>query len=195
MTPVWKLLKSKQNDEERNPTCRGALRSALAGRQYPQVRVFVAGWSEHNRCVLCLNNLVQADLTRGVSESCSSNPRARAWCGYDAIAPTASTGFVLPREVELARTKDNEQHHKSEPVIATADQISRAPIGSNNHRIWKCQAGPMKEARAKWTRADDRTMEASCDTSGHPVWERGFTPQSSKFRPSPPFNFFEIRPQ
>lgn len=59
---VWKLLKPKQNDEESNPACRGGLRSALSGRQYLQVRVYAAGWPEHNRCILCLHDIVQADL-------------------------------------------------------------------------------------------------------------------------------------
>ena len=64
MDPVWKLLKSRQNDEDRNPAGRGALKSALAGRQYPQTRVFAAGWSQHNRCILCLYDIVQADVAK-----------------------------------------------------------------------------------------------------------------------------------
>ena len=156
MAPVRKLLKSRQNDEEWNPACRGALRSALAGRQYPQVRVFAAGWSEHNRCVLCLHDIVQADLPRGLSGGGCSDELVRAWCSHEAEAGKKT-------------------------VVATADQISRAPIGSSNHRIWKCQAGPIKEARAKWSRAKDRNIEASCNTAGHPSWERGFAP-----KPSPP---------
>ena len=36
MAPVWNLLKPKQNDGEWNPACRGGLRSALSGRQYPK---------------------------------------------------------------------------------------------------------------------------------------------------------------
>ena len=64
MGPVWKLLKSKQNDEEWNPACRGALKSSLAARQYPQTRVFAAGWSEHNRCILCLYDIIQADTAK-----------------------------------------------------------------------------------------------------------------------------------
>ena len=36
MAALWNLLKSKQNDEEWNPACRGGLRSAVSGRQYPR---------------------------------------------------------------------------------------------------------------------------------------------------------------
>ena len=76
--PVWKLLKSKQNDEEWNPACRGALRSAIAGRQYPRTQVFAAGWSEHNRCILCLRDIVQADLVKNVGVLVSSTQEATA---------------------------------------------------------------------------------------------------------------------
>ena len=35
MEPIWQLLRSKQNDDERNPVLRGSFRSALANMQYP----------------------------------------------------------------------------------------------------------------------------------------------------------------
>ena len=41
MEPITKLLKSRTNNEDWNPALRGSLRSAIAGRQYPQSRVFV----------------------------------------------------------------------------------------------------------------------------------------------------------
>ena len=62
-----------------------------------------------------------------------------------------------------------EQKEKVKAVVATADQMSRAPIGNSNHRIWKCQAEPLKGARAKWSREADRKKEASCDVAGHPA--------------------------
>ena len=61
-------------------------------------------------------------------------------------------------------------------MVATADQISS---GSSNHRIWKCQAEPFKEAREKWSREADRQKEASCDVAGHPALERSLLPKSS----------------
>ena len=57
MEPITKLLKSKSNNEDCNPALRGSLRSAIAGRQYPQARVFAAGWSVHNKCLFCLHQL------------------------------------------------------------------------------------------------------------------------------------------
>ena len=57
MEPITKLLKSKANNEEWNLELRGSLRSAIAGRQYPQARVFAAGWAERNKCLFCLRKV------------------------------------------------------------------------------------------------------------------------------------------
>ena len=57
MEPITKLLKSKANNEEWNPALRGSLRSAIAGRQYPQARIYAAGWADHSKCLFCLLNL------------------------------------------------------------------------------------------------------------------------------------------
>ena len=72
-----------------------------------------------------------------------------------------------------------EQKEKIKTVVATDDQINRAPVGNSNHRIWKCQAEPLQGARAKWSRKVDRKKEASCDVAGHPAWERGLVPKPS----------------
>ena len=93
--PVWKMLKSKQIDEESNPACRGALQSALAGRQYPQARSLAAGSSEHNRCILCLHDIVQADLAKNGAipaalYECSNGMQARAWCSHEGGNTTRS---------------------------------------------------------------------------------------------------------
>lgn len=74
-----------------------------------------------------------------------------------------------------------EQKEKIKTVVDTEDQINRAPVGSSNHRIWKCQAEPLEGARAKWSREVDRKTEASCAVVGHLAWERGLVP-----KPSPP---------
>ena len=89
--------------------------------------------------------------------------------GRSTVAPASGNGFKT------------EQKEKIKAVIATDDQINRAPVGSSNHRIWKCQAEPLKGARAKWSREVDRLKEASCEVAGHPTWERGLVP-----KPSPP---------
>ena len=67
-----------------------------------------------------------------------------------------------------------EQKEKIKSVVATAEQISRAPVGNSNHRIWKCQTQPLKGAREVV-----RQKEASYDVAGHPAWERGLVPKHS----------------
>ena len=54
MEPITKLLKSKANNQDWNPALRGALRSAIAGRQHTQARVFAAEWAEHNKCLFLI---------------------------------------------------------------------------------------------------------------------------------------------
>ena len=65
MEPITKLLKSKADNEDWNPALRGALRSAIAGRQYPQARVCAAGWAEHNKCLPCLHKLASIGTAPG----------------------------------------------------------------------------------------------------------------------------------
>ena len=79
---------AKAKHEEWNPACRGALKSALACRQYPQTRVFAAVWSVHNRCILCLHDIVQADLVKNARIPCivetgSNGTQARGWCSHE----------------------------------------------------------------------------------------------------------------
>ena len=57
MEPITKLLKSRANNENWNAALRGSFRSVIAWRQYPQARVFAAGWAVHNKCLLCLHKL------------------------------------------------------------------------------------------------------------------------------------------
>ena len=102
MEPIWQLINSKKDNEDWNPDFRGCLKSAVAGRQYPQTRVMAAVWSEHNRCIMCLSDIVDAEDASGTDWT------ATARC---------------------SRT----------PVVATPDQINRAPTGNLNHRIWKVQ--------------------------------------------------------
>ena len=65
MEPVAKLLKSKENDENWNPALRGILKSAIAGRQYPQARAYAAGWATHNKCLFCLHSLTELGARTG----------------------------------------------------------------------------------------------------------------------------------
>ena len=70
--PIFKLLSSRQNDEDWGPLFAGSLKSVLAGRQFPQIRCFQAGWSSHSRCIFCLhmevtNTTINAAMPENVS--------------------------------------------------------------------------------------------------------------------------------
>ena len=117
MGPICKLLKSKQNDEEWNPACRGALKSALAGRQYPQARVFAAGWSEHNRCILCLYDIVQADAAKNgtIPRSVigdSNGTQARSWCSLERSS-TCNAGLLAVASAAADGSKHEQKEDQS----------------------------------------------------------------------------------
>ena len=61
MEPIWQLLKPKTKDEDWFAAHKGCLRSVMANRQYPQTRVKKCGWSSHDRCLLCLSEIVDAE--------------------------------------------------------------------------------------------------------------------------------------
>lgn len=153
MEPITKLLKSKANNEDWNPALRGSLRSVIAGRQYPQARVFAAGWAVHNKCLFCLHKLVSL--------------------GSRTTRRTRINGKTRQHEA----TRTDKAKHK---VEATAEQIAEAPVGSLGHRIWKCQAGWMSKQRNKWAAPRDLEMTSQCNTEGHPAWGRALQPRPSK---------------
>ena len=61
MEPLWQLLNPKAKDDEWNGKHKAGLRSAAAGRQFTQARVKLCGWSYHDRCLVCLNELVESE--------------------------------------------------------------------------------------------------------------------------------------
>ena len=63
MEAIWTLLRSKQNNEEWGPKLKGALMSVFSGRQFPQTRAMAAGWATYNRCLACLQHIVEAEET------------------------------------------------------------------------------------------------------------------------------------
>ena len=111
----------------------------MAGRQWTQTRVFKAGWSEHNRCIACLNAIVDADT---------------------------------PPDNQCMRTVRDQ-------VVATAEQIARAPVGNCCHRLWKgdCNSTLRKELAP----ANDVQDLRGCSVEGHAAWEKALMP-----RPTPP---------
>ena len=153
MEPITKLLKSKANNEDWNPALRGSLRSAIAGRQYPQARVFAAGWATHSKCLFCLQKLLSlgANTTR----------RTR----------------IHGKKKQKEATRQDKARHKAE---ATAEQITAAPVSSLGHRIWQCQFDWMSKLRSKWAPPEDVATSRQCKVEGHPAWERALVTQASQ---------------
>ena len=55
-------------------------------------------------------------------------------------------------------------------MVATPEQIERAPIGTPVHRNWSCPRH--KEARKKHVSEADIRVVADVNVQGHPAWER-----------------------
>ena len=68
MEPIWQLLNTKRHNDTWNGAHKGCLRSAIAGRQFPQVRCKQCGWAVHDRCTLCLNDVVEAESPKRSTE-------------------------------------------------------------------------------------------------------------------------------
>ena len=107
MDPIWTLLSSNKNTTHWNRKLRGGLKSLVAGKQYSQTRVMAAGWAKHNRCLACLQTIVE---------------------GEEASWQRAARIELLEADKEPGAVK----------VVATQEQIDRAPIGKPFHRAWKC---------------------------------------------------------
>ena len=59
--PIFQLLSSNKNSPEWGGQQKGALKSLVSGRQFPQTRVFQCGWAEHNKCIFCIHDIVEDD--------------------------------------------------------------------------------------------------------------------------------------
>ena len=109
-----------QNDDERNPLLRGSLRSALANRQYPQCRVKAAGWSLHDKCLFCLNSVIEESL------SCCA---------------------MLTRCKEIKTQGKAKSSRRDLAGEATVDMLAATPKGTLGHRIYECPR--LKSSRTK----------------------------------------------
>ena len=58
MTGIWSLLRSKEQSGRWNYQFKGALKSALAGRQFTQSRCYAVGFATHKACLVCLHHLM-----------------------------------------------------------------------------------------------------------------------------------------
>ena len=133
--PLWKLLRAKTSAKTWTEQEKGSFKSALAGRQFSQYKVKACGWSTHHRCLVCLNDIVEADK---------------------------------PYRGETRRSV-------REAVVATSEQIARAPVGNLHHRCWsgKC----LKDLRKGKAPPEDVRTASSVEVAGNPAWERALAPR------------------
>ena len=77
--PLWKALNGPAGkDVDWTAATRASLRSALAGRQWPQLRCWNAGFAEQDRCMLCVHDNYTASLGHTTSGSTSGTDMSNA---------------------------------------------------------------------------------------------------------------------
>jgi len=142
MEPIWKLIKSKAEGDEWNHHHRGGLKSAIANRQFPQVRMHACGFASHDKCLVCLNKLVEAE--RG--------------------------GDTLGGDGHVDRGQEAKRSVK-DTVEASEDQLRRAPKGDLTHRIWRGDClKPLRQQRAteEDCRCEDGEHRGACGVGQRP---------------------------
>ena len=90
MEPVWQLLNTTANNDEWNGKHKAGLRSAAAGRQFTQARAKLCGWSDHDRCLVCLSEIVDNDAREELGKHPSPDLPIR---GVEGGTPTGETSL------------------------------------------------------------------------------------------------------
>ena len=75
-----------------------------------------AGWAEHDRCLICLNGLVEKEAPR--------------------TAENLQVVVTTPSCTETAVRGESTKRSIRDVVRATPEQIERAPRGNIVHRLW-----------------------------------------------------------
>lgn len=130
MQPIWKLLTSRQNDEQWNPRLRGYLRSVISDRQWAQVQLKAAGFAEHDRCIFCLQaRIEQVRRPKLDGNSCYD------W--FDDLVQTASEQHHLTKSARM-----HALHAAAEKMVTTSQpELSvGVPVGTLMHRSLVCPA-------------------------------------------------------
>ena len=99
MEPLWKLLHSKRQDDGWNDGHNARFRSAFANRQWTQSRCHSAKLVAHNKCLLCLDDLMMKH-----HPGLSSDERA-ARVPSQAIVDEASVGNSFHRITACPRIR------------------------------------------------------------------------------------------
>ena len=133
--PLWKALNGPAGkDVNWTAATRAALRSALAGRQWPQLRCWNADFAEHDRCMLCVHDNWVARTTCGTGSACTptDTPATTEEYTHDDIL-AAPIGSIAHRVCDCPSLK--EQRDQLGPSLMGRFQTGTIP-------------GPVKEAFA-----------------------------------------------
>jgi hypothetical protein len=119
MEPIWQLLGTKTKIEGWNQQHKGALKSAVAGRQYPQTRVKQCGWSEHDRCLFCLWKIVGCEADKDESEDILAKKLSEA---TEEQLKKAPVGNYIHRIWECGESEVERGKHAEEADMAVIRQ-------------------------------------------------------------------------
>ena len=163
MDPIWKLLRSRENSRAWNPSLRGALRSAIANRQWPQARAFKAGFASHAKCLFCVH---------GARKDSSSESRVvlRAAAEPQLRDPTPIS------DINGSGMESSASGARSCPPLPppTQQEIDTAPAGTGFHRIWKCPR--LEVSRQRHAPASMIDRAAALGIGGDVAFERALFP-------------------
>ena len=162
MEPIWKLLRSQDNTAAWSPGMRGALRSAIANRQWPQARCFQAGFASHPKCLFCVHGAIN-DTVRDASLKPALQMDSSALAASEARQPAA-------RPVV-------------EPFLPTQCQIDGAPAGTSFHWIWKCPR--LEMSRRQYAPEGMRLRACAEELAGDVAFERALFPSLDALVPPP----------
>ena len=122
--PLWKLLKAK-DEVMWSGKHKGALRSAVTDRQWPQDRCWTADMTQHDRCRLCVESAKQSRQQAGTRDG-----------GTTAATSSSAHARVAPEQCD-----DAERAGSTGSDCEQADDlqdVNTAPVGTLMHRVCEC---------------------------------------------------------
>ena len=93
---------------------KGCLASAMAGRQYPQLRVQQCGWATHSKFIFCLHGIVTADGEDGQGETKTARDPVLATPEQIEAAPE---GSLVHRIYHCSKHKESRKKHANEADV------------------------------------------------------------------------------
>ena len=112
MSGIWSLLRSKEQSGRWNYQFKGALKSAIAGRQYTQSRCYAAGFATHKACLVCLHHLMPRRTTENEIDVDEGQLRGERELERKATVtvPRSPTAVTTERKKPRKRTKFDDSH-------------------------------------------------------------------------------------